>query len=72
VVTPTGLARKDVSPYEIKHLRELPPGGGAKSGANPAGPAAEANLRPLAATWNALPDAVKAGIVAMVKASTGP
>ena len=68
MVPPRGLEQDSVTYGKDKYLRNQATQGGAKSGANRARQAADAHL---AATWPHLPEAVKAGIMAMVVASRG-
>ena len=71
----TGLERSDVSAADDKHLQKPPPEGGAESGAVGAKTGLNdpdaADLRRVAEAWPALPEPVKARILAMVAAAQG-
>jgi len=69
LVTPTGLEPKYVTTCGDKELQNPSPESGAESGAvSPLSGRVDARLQRVIDAWPNLPEAVKAGIVAMVKA----
>ena len=70
-MTPAGFEPAGASPCGDKDLRNRPARSGAVSGAVPVEkpPAGDPDLAQVITAWPTLPDAVKAGIVAMVKAA---
>jgi len=70
LVTPTGLEPKHVTTCGGKDLQNPSPEGGAESGAvSPISGPIDPDLQRVIDAWPNLPEAVKAGILAMVKAS---
>jgi hypothetical protein len=72
MVPPRGLEQDSVTYDKDKYLRNRTTEGGAKSGANRAAVlSSDSGLEQVAAAWPNLPEPVKAGILAMVRASAG-
>ena len=66
----TGLEPVDVSCVQASNLRHAAPSSAAKSGAvGVDSPAVDAELRAVIDAWPALPEAVKADILATIKAA---
>ena len=68
----TGLELENVSSNKTNHLRNSMDDGAAESGAfGDVKPSQDPELTLIIERWEHLPDAVKTGIMAMVKASEG-